>query len=351
MRYIGGKSLLLDSINKVITQHCKTAKVLCDIFSGTSVVARYFKPKYEVLSNDVLYFSYCLQVATIEAPHKPRFKKLKETLGITDPVKFFNEKPLEEMENLEQAKRFCQNNYSPNGGRMYLTDSNALRIDYARNMVEKWNRDGLLDKYEYYYLIAAIVEGVPFVSNISGTYGAFHKQWDRRTSKTFQLIDLEVLENGLDNKAFNDDGIHLLETIRGDILYIDPPYNERQYLPNYHLLETVAKYDFPILKGITGQRAYGMNQKSDFCSLKTVYKAFERLMQNAKFEHIILSYNTDGIMSVDEIERIMKKYGIPDTFEIHYIDYRRYKSKSNVTNTSDLKEMLIYIRKEVSKNG
>lgn len=142
------------------------------------------------------------------------------------------------------------------------------------------------------------------------------------------------------------DGTTLLKEISGDILYVDPPYNERQYLPNYHVLETAAKYDFPTLRGVTGQRPYEM-QKSDFCSKKTVVKAFDMLLTNAKFKHIILSCNTDGIMTLDEIETTMKKHGIPATYEVNYIPYRRFKSRSVATRNKELKEMLIYIQKEV----
>ena len=347
MRYIGCKTLLLDNIKDVIDRHVENANSFCDIFSGTSTVARYFKKYYEVYSNDVLYFSYCLQMATIECPKKPIFSLLKKYENISDPITYLNDMTTSDMEALNKEKRFFQNNYSPIGGRMYLNDNNALRIDFARNKIEDWNNKGYLEKYEYYYLIACVIEGIPFVSNISGTYGAFHKEWDKRTFKKFELIELDVIQNNKNNKCYQNDGVELLKTISGDILYVDPPYNERQYLPNYHLLETAAKYDSPKLKGITGQREYGENQKSDFCSLKNALKAFEQLIKNAKFKYIILSYNTDGIMPINEIERIMKLYGKPETFEINYINYRRYKSKSNVTNNSELKEMLIYIEKEL----
>lgn len=346
MRYIGCKSLLLENIKEVIDKHVTGATSFCDIFSGTSTVARYFKKWYETYSNDVLYFSYCLQMATIECPSVPKFSKLTKELGINDPITFFNNMQTADMEKLDINKRFFQNNYSPKGGRMYLNDDNALRIDYCRNVIEQWNIDGLLDKYEYYYLVACLVEGIPFISNISGTYGAFHKEWDKRTFKKFELIRLDVTNNGKNNKCYQTDGVKLLENISGDILYVDPPYNERQYLPNYHLLETAAKYDNPQIKGVTGQRQYAENQKSEFCSLKTVLVAFENLMKNAKFHHILLSYNTDSIMPIEEIEKIMKKYGKPETFEINYINYRRYKSRSNVSNNSELKELLIYIEKE-----
>ena len=111
---------------------------------------------------------------------------------------------------------------------MYITDSNALRIDYSRNTIEDWYNCSLLTDDEYFYLVACVVEGVPFVSNIAGTYGAFNKTWDVRSNKLFILIDLPVIENGKNNRSYSMDGATLLKEISGDVLYIDPPYNERQ---------------------------------------------------------------------------------------------------------------------------
>lgn len=343
MRFIGCKTLLLDNIKQVIEEKAPDAKSLCDIFSGTSTVARYFKRWYEVYSNDLLYFSFALQKGTIENDCIPTFEKLKESTGIHDPIDYFNGLTDQEMQSLPQEKRFFQNTYAPTGGRMYLKDENALRIDFARITVEEWYLNGLLSENKYYYLIACIVEGIPFVSNISGTYGAFHKRWEHRSHKKYELYRLEVTHNGKANKCYNRDGVELLKEISGDILYIDPPYNGRQYLPNYHLLETAAKYDYPEVRGVTAQRPYE-NNKSDFCLKTKVVKAFDELMCNANFTHIILSYSTDGLMSVEDIELTMKKYGKPDTFKIYWIPYRRYKSRAQGDKEA-LKEMLVYIEK------
>ena len=345
MRYIGCKKLLLPQIKAIIEEYAPEAKSVCDIFSGTATVARYLKSWYEVYSNDILYFSYCLQMATIQNSSKPEFKKLLSQTGISNPVQYFNSVDNKKMEEIAQDKRFFQNNYSPKGNRKYITEENALRVDFARISVEDWYKLGWLNQYEYYYLIAAIIEGIPFVSNIAGTYGAFSKQWDRRSYKKMELIDLPVTNNHKENRSYNEDANDLIKKIKGDVLYIDPPYNERQYLPNYHVLETAAKYDYPVLHGLTGQREYGDKQKSLFCSKKTVLHAFEFIIKEANFKHIILSYNTDGIMRLEDIENIMKKYGQKSSFKVHYIDYKRYKSRKEVDNTSNLKEMLIYVKK------
>lgn len=343
MRFIGCKTLLLDQIKRVIDENEIEANNFCDIFSGTASVARYFKQWYEVYSNDLLYFSYILQRGTIENDMVPKFSKLKKALSISDPIEYLNSLATEKMESLPISLRFFQNNYAPVGGRMYITDDNALRIDYVRNELEKWYNNKFLSDNEYYYLLACIIEGIPFVSNTSGTYGAFHKTWDRRSYKKYELYPLPVTSNGKKNKCFNLDGVELLDSLSGDILYVDPPYNSRQYLPNYHVLETAAKYDSPKLKGVTGQREYE-NQKSDFCIKRNVYGAFESLIKKAQFKHIILSYSTDGLMSVEQIKEIMHKYGKPETLKVYEVPYRRYKSR-NLTLTNQLKELLIYIEK------
>ncbi|MBO6119774.1 MAG: DNA adenine methylase [Lachnospiraceae bacterium] len=343
MRFIGSKTLLLENIKNVIDENVKYAEVFCDIFSGTSVVANFFKKNYKIISNDLLYFSYVVQKATIENNKTPIFANIPK---ITNPVNYLNNLTNVDLEKLPMKKRFFQNNYSPIGKRMYLTEDNALRIDFARNKVEDWYKKGYIVDSEYYYLIATIIEGIPFVSNISGTYGAYNKKWDKRAFKKFELKTLPVVDNKMKNKSYNVDGVKLLKRINGDILYIDPPYNERQYLPNYHLLETAAKYDNPIIKGITGQRDYSENEKSVFCNKVRAIISFEEMMKNAKFRHIIFSYSTEGLMNISDIEYIMKKYGIIKTYKLYKIPYRRFKSREQ-KNKKELNELLFYIEKDV----
>jgi len=345
MRFIGCKKLLLKDIKSIIDSVAPSAKTFCDIFSGTATVARYFKQWYEITSNDLLYFSYCLQMATIENDKVPSFEVLYKETGINNPFEYFVKLDNDTLETLPQEQRFFQNNYAPIGNRMYISDVNALRFDFVRNRINDWYNDGFLTENEYYYLVACAVEGLPFVSNIRGTYGAYAKDWDKRSYKIYEPLFLDIITNGKTNRSFNEDGASLLKRINGDILYIDPPYNARQYLPNYHVLETAAKYDYPKLNGITGQRAYE-EQKSDFCIKSKVENAFFNIMSNANYQHIIFSYNTDGLMAIDAIEEIMKVHGIPNTYKLMKIPYRRYKSRSE-TEIDGLKELLFYIEKKV----
>lgn len=344
MRYLGSKALLLKEIENIINENVKNAEVFCDIFSGTASVARYFKKDYEVISNDLLYFSYVLQMATIENDKRPSFDKLIESIGC-DPYKYFDNGTILLNQCLDIP--FIYENYTPNSKseRHYFTNENGIRIDYFRQTIERWRKENILSPQEYYYLLAGLIEAVPFVSNIAGTFGAYLKHWDNRAKKPINLIELDIVKNGKNNKVFNMDANILIGKIKGDILYIDPPYNKRQYAPNYHLLETIARYDSPAIYGKTGMRPYN-ELKSKYCTTTSnVLVAFEELIERAKFKHIVVSYSTEGIMSVKDIEKILKLYGKENTFKLKRIPYRRYKHTTDKTKHS-LEELLFYIEKE-----
>lgn len=348
MRFIGCKNNLIENIDELIARKCKDASSICDIFAGTGTVGSFFKKKYKVISNDLLYFSYCIQKGLIETNEEPKFLNLDIITSKTKRL----DKVLEYLNNLNpkeyNGKKCIANRYSPIGERMYLTEQNALKIDYIRETIEDWFNSKKINQIEYYYLIACMIQEVPSVSNISGTYGAYLKTWDKRCFKDYTIYPLELNTNKYVNEVYNEDGVQLLDKINGDILYVDPPYNARQYLPNYHVLETVAKYDEPEVKGITGGRSYD-KEKSSWCLKSKVKDEFEKLMSKANFKYIILSYNSEGLMSKEEIESIMKKYGKPETFELVEIPYRRFRSRS-VNAKHGVMEYLFFIEKTVPQN-
>ena len=347
MRYIGNKTNLLKNINQVIKDNCDgNEKVFCDLFSGTSSVARFFKNRYKIISNDILYFSYVLQRATITNNEIPDFEKLKNKLNVENVLDYLETINI----NRKKYKTFIYDNYSPNDNceRMYLTPENAKRIDYIRTTIEKWKKENLIKENEYFYLLATLIEGVPFVSNITGTYGAYLKDWDKRAFKKFEMIRLNVVNNNEENECYREDANELIKKVSGDILYIDPPYNSRQYLPNYHLLETIARYDEPQINGKTGIRTY-TEEKSNYCIKSKVYDELEELIKNAKFKHIIMSYNQEGLLKREEIEQILKKYGDKDTYKLYQIPYKQYENKLTKKIEKHY-EYIFYIKKKEEFN-
>jgi adenine-specific DNA-methyltransferase len=345
MRYIGSKALLLDNIKAVVYSLCGDVesagnKVFCDLFSGTGVVARFFKKDYQIIANDMLYFPYIVTCAGIENNAVPAFTKLRK-IGIEDPLKHLNA-----LCPVLNQNCFIAENYSPHGkaGRMYLSGENALRIDAIRQQIEEWKNNALLSGKEYRYVLASLLEGVPFVSNIAGTYGAYLKHWDKRALNRFAMVRPSVADNGKKNICYNQDANKLIRKISGDILYLDPPYNTRQYLPNYHVLETIARYDAPGISGVTGLRAY-TDLKSDYCIKQNAESAFDSLIGEADFKYIVISYSDDGLLNPGIILDILNRHCKIGGARLETIPYARYKGKQP-QQKKEHNEYIFYAQKQ-----
>lgn len=338
MRYIGGKSLLLDLIQETVGGAGITT--VLDIFSGSNVVGNFFKQKgYHVTTNDFLYFSFAIARGTVGINRRPDFRRL----GIPDVLGYLNRLTPEEA-GIPPEKCFIHQNYAPNGGcsRMYFQPKNALKIDLIRLTIEKWNEEGVLDEDEYFYLLAALLNAVPYVANIAGVFGAYLKYWDKRTCNDLSLEDPELIPSDWRPQCLNQDYTAVLPG-EYDLMYADPPYNSREYLPNYHVLETIARYDYPEIRGLTGLRPYE-GQKSLFCKKNTVYEAFETLVRDAGSKYILISYNNEGLLDAGELTALCEKYAVKGTFRLIERDYRRYKNKIP-NNRSGLKEQLYFFRR------
>ena len=341
MRYIGGKSVLIDDILTAIKENTENVKSVIDVFSGSGIVSKNLKKEgYKVISNDFLYFSYVLNRGTINLNKKPDFR----SLGIKNPIEYLNNLKLEDT-TFSLNDCFIYQNYCPhdNCKRMYFQPQNAIKIDIIRKTIELWFTENRITEDEYFYLLASLISAVPYISNIAGVYAAYLKFWDKRTYNKLELKDNDIIPSRKKSNSYNKECNELLQDVSADVLYADPPYNSRQYLPNYHILETIAKYDNPILHGVSGIREYN-KQKSDFCKKSTVKNAFEQMIRNAKVRYIVISYNNESLLSTDELSNICKKYSKDGTFKLIEIDYRRYKSKIP-NNNIGLKEQIYLFEK------
>lgn len=339
MRYIGSKKLLLPEIKKMVDKHVNgTEETFLDLFAGTNSVASYFKQFYTVYSNDLLFFSYANAKAIIENNSKPEFTKLAQ-LGISSPMSY-----LQNLEIEDSIVGYYEKSYSPTGNANYLSVTNAKKIDTIRDKIESWKNQDLLTEYEYYYLLSSLIESIPFVSNTTGTYGAFLKHWDKRALNDLALQDFIIFNNSKENKAFNEDANDLVKKITADIVYIDPPYNSRQYASNYHLLENIARNTKPELRGITKIFDWN-NLKSQYATKRKALSTMEDLIKNIKSSHIILSYNNEGIISEEELTDILRRYSINGKVDIQKIPYRKYQSKK-VSKNKEVYELLFYIQRQ-----
>lgn len=310
MNYIGSKYSLMeflkDTIGNVTGYTSGEGHVFADLFAGTGVVgAAYKEMGYDVIANDIQYYSFILNKHLIE--NVPRL----------------DDSPLDYLNGLNGADGFVYENYcaGSNSERNYFTDSNGQKCDAIRIELEKLHDKGEIDNSVYFYFLASLINSIDKYANTASVYGAFLKHIKKSAQKDFKLELLPVI-SGSKGVVHNEDINKLIREISGDILYLDPPYNARQYCTNYHVLETIARYDNPVLKGKTGLRDYSA-QKSLYCSKRTVDKTFEDLISNANFNYIFLSYNNEGLMSIETIKAIMSKYG---KYACFTQDYRRFKA-------------------------
>lgn len=333
MRFIGNKEKLVDKIHQIMLEKKIKGNSFFDFFSGTTNVGKFFKKKgFKIYSSDLLYFSYVLQQAYIVNNTKLEFKNLLSSLEIKSRFLFTTPitEVIEYLNNLKPIEGFIYKNYTPSGTkelkqpRMYYSDHNGKMIDAIRLQIEKWWNENLLNKQEYYVLLACLIETIPFYANVSGVYAAFYKKWDPRAVKEIVLRPIKFILNNTENFAYNVNSTELLD-IEADIYYLDPPYNQRQYAPNYHILETVAKYDNPKIKGITGLRPYD-KQKSQFCNSKTALQELDKIATKGQYKTLILSYNSEGIMPQKSIIETLEKHG---NIELVEIKYPRFKSNNN----------------------
>lgn len=339
MRYIGGKQMMLDNILSVIQENTKDVKTIFDPFCGSGVVTNYLKEKgYKTISNDFMYFSYVLQKGITCLNKRPEFKNL----NIDNPIDYLNTLKLEDTDILLD-ECFIYNNYTPNKEceRMYFQNNNALKIDVIRITIEKWRTNNLINENEYFYLLSSLIEAVPYISNITGVYSAYLKYWDKRTFKPLVLKEPKIIKSRYKHETYNLDANILVSDISSDLTYIDTPYNERQYLPNYHILETIAKYDYPEIKGKTGMRDYS-NQKSAYCKKNEVYNAFFNLLLNSNTKYVLISYNNESLLSTNEMLSLLQIFAKNNMVKLYEYPYRRYQNKST-NSVHTLKEQLYFI--------
>ena len=332
MNYIGSKFSLLDfldgSINGVLIKNKevkpKSKMVFADLFAGTGCVGGFFKSQgYSIIANDIQYYSYVITKHMIENNGNLDKEKMTELIEILNKAK--------------GKEGFIYKNYSYEGTegqefrRMYFTADNAKKCDEIRETIEKWLSEKKINQNEYYFLLGSLINSIDKCANTASVYGAFLKKFKKSALKSMVIEPLPFTIGHVNCMVYNENANSLISKISGDILYLDPPYNERQYCSNYHILETIAKYDNPIIKGKTGLRDY-KSQKSDFCVRAKVRDALEDIIKNANFKYIFLSYNNEGLMSLEEIKGIMSKYG---DYSLCTKEYRRFKADRKRESKAD----------------
>jgi len=312
LNYIGSKYRLSIFINNAMQEVVgdMSGLIMADIFAGTGAMGKFFKKTVKkLIVNDIESYGYVIN------------RNYIGNHASFDYLHFINE-----LDNLAGVEGIIYNHYCMGGGtgRQYFSDENGRKIDAIRQKIEAWKREQAINENEYYFLLASLLESADRIANVASVYGAFLKSLKKTAQKplTLKPAVFELTENSHD--VYQMDANKLIQQITGDVLYLDPPYNHRQYGANYHLLNTIALYDDFTPKGKTGLRNY---EQSAYCMRNQVAAAFEDLIAQAQFKYIFLSYNNEGLMSVEKVKAIMSKYG---EYSLKTTDYQRFKADSDI---------------------
>jgi adenine-specific DNA-methyltransferase len=335
VRYIGNKTKLLDFIGRVLGERRIDGGTAVDPFTGTASVARALKARgFRVVASDMMEYAYVFARAYVVAAELPSVPVLADRLDLPDDSLAAAARHLEA---LPAERGFLTEHYSPAGragathGRMYFTPPNAGRLDAARRALDDWRRDELVSDDAYYLLLAAILEAADRVANTTGVYAAFVKSWQPNARKPIQLR-LPDLVHGNGCRALRGDALAVAGSLEAfELLYLDPPYNSRQYAGYYHIPELIATgwFDDTIrTRGKTGLLD-DADKRSDWSRSRLCEAAFERLVAGTRWRRLVMSYNAEGIIPEATIERVLRENGRSATYERYRHRYRRYRSDAD----------------------
>ena len=310
-RYLGNKFKLLKFIEDIVSTQCGEVRSFCDIFAGTGVVGHRFNRNIKIISNDFLLSNHvCLQTF----------------LGTDQDVR---EGVAEKIRHCNNVPNDRENYFSHHFGGTYFTEENARKIGAMREEIDRIAENN----HERYILICSLIYAADKVANTVGHYDAFRRTLDMLNPIELRVPDVDYACNA-NNRIYREDANTLIRKISCDVLYIDPPYNSRQYSDAYHLIENLAEWNKPEVTGI-GKKMDRSYIKSNYC-LKGAIHAFTDLIKHADCKHILLSYNNTGDskngrsnarMRDEAILDILQDKGDVMTFERAYNAFTTGKSK------------------------
>ncbi len=312
-KYIGSKYHLLDFIAGVVSERAPEARSLGDLFCGSGVVAHHFAAKgMDVVAADMLYHNWVAAACFLGIrPGEVDWTRVERLLQV------LNDLPPEE--------GYCYREY----GGTYFTPHNAGRIDAVREHIAAWERQGYISLAERNVLLTSLLYAADKVANTCGQYDAYLKHLgaepygpdgthrvDAMVYKPLTLGLPQAVESWR-SRVIHGDADRLVGEVEVDVLYLDPPYNTRQYVDNYHVLENIALWQKPPLYGKT-RKFHREHMKSPYSRRRSATTSLTGLISRARCRHILLSYNNEGIVPDEAILEALSRRGEVEVFTRGY---------------------------------
>lgn len=312
-RYLGNKYKLLPFIKKVIGSECKDVQIVADIFAGTGAVASAFQDK-QIITNDIMYSNYICNFAWFSSNK-------------------YNKRKVEKIIDEYNQMIVTEENYmTENFSNTYFSHDDCSKIGYIREDIELKYKNKKINRRERAILITSLLYGMDKIAKTCGHYDAYRQgvEFDMHLEL---YLPLASQDNNKNNKCFNMDSNELVKTLEADLVYIDPPYNSRQYCDAYHLLENVARWERPEVFGVA-KKMDRSTLKSKYCT-KSATEAFEGLIKDLRCKYIVLSYNnmakkgndrSNARISDEDIFRVLEAKGEVKVFSEEYKAFTTGKS-------------------------
>lgn len=319
-RYLGNKYKLLPFITRVVAEECENINTIADIFAGTGAVASAFTDK-KIITNDLMYSNYICHVAWFSSENYSEER-------IIELVMYYNSVVVEK-----------DNYMSENFANTYFSYEDCKKIGFIRQDIEDRFIKGEINERERALLITSLLYGMDKIANTCGHYDAYRQgvAFEKHLELSVPQPDTNLNEN---NICYNMDTNELMPDIEADLVYIDPPYNSRQYCDAYHLLENVARWNKPEVFGVA-KKMDRTALKSDYCTQKAT-DAFEKLIDATHAKYILLSYNnmaekgndrSNAKISDEDILRILRRKG---TVKVFTEDYKAFSTgKSEIKDNQE----------------
>ncbi len=324
MRYFGSKTSTVDSVFELVTESIPRG-TLCDPFGGIGVVGSYFKARgFRVVSGDILKAAHSFQVARIQLNRRPQFKSLRAALRLRS-----SQSIAEYLMAIPKAEGWLVEQYARR--RQFFTVDNARRINACWLEISHWKRDGLVSSQEAQHLAASLIASADRVANTAGTYYAFLKAFDRKALKPFLFSSIEPAQGRQDCKALFQPASEVVSQNRCDVLYLDPPYNERSYGSYYHLPETLAGTSYQKVVGVCGMPVNHAS-RSEFNSPSNAEGALIELLLSARARMVILHYADDGIIPRKTLRALLPHFGRVTEHVLTGLGYTSVRKKRTVSN-------------------
>jgi len=334
-KYLGAKHRLLDFIHDTVLSRVPSPRRFIDGFAGTGVVGLHFRRfAGRIVSNDLLFSNFVVNQAFLNST--PRNVDLGKVAELLDGLN-----------RLPPRRGYAFRQY---GGR-YFTARNAGRIDSVREAIEELAGGGRCTPQERYLLLASLLYAADKAANTVGQYDAFLKHLDAPCSSRRHLVDsnvhkplrlrlpdVELGEGG--HEVYNEDLNRIIGSLRGEVLYLDPPYNGRQYIDCYHVLENILRWQRPPLYGKTRKFARA-GLKSRYCRRQEATRALAELVEAAACDHLFLSYNSEGIIPDEDITAILARKG---RWEVCEREYAVFGNGAGSARRRPVQERIFYCR-------